>query len=278
MSEAWGEVRGCRGDPRPVLPPLPPPRWDGSSSQQLPSPSAPHFPSSPGVTNPRVGGWGGPEQAGGPQCPPWGRGWGSGVLSLCEDPKPGGGKGASDGGGELCPQPTARGVLRAGEGAGGPPRGLPGPPGTKPTPALGFPWAESERGKAVPVPGPRQTLPALGPCLPWAGASSPQEPPKKGCHLPRSVPSLPLQSSQVAQKQSHNPNWEQIRIKSVLSEQCGVGGHSRVLDGDTRVLPSGHPVGSRREVGCCTGVHWHWGMPGEQRGPSTGGWEDTRTL
>lgn len=36
------------------------------------------------------------------------------------------------------------------------------PPGTQPTPAQGFPWAESERGKAFPVPVPASAGPRPG--------------------------------------------------------------------------------------------------------------------
>lgn len=77
------------------------------------------------------------------------------------------------------------------------PQGLQGtPPGTQPTPALGFPWAESERGKAFPVPGPGQTprpLPGPG----WVGASPPTRAPQMAPLSPSPCPACPPSSPRL---------------------------------------------------------------------------------
>lgn len=118
-------------------------------------------------------------RAGGPRC----RCGAGGTQSLHEDPKQGSGKGVNDDRGASCP---SLGVPQTGNGL----QAQQGPSGSQPTPASGFSWAESERGKAFPVPGPGQTSPAP-PAPGHTGAPTPFRAPK-GCPLPQPCPSCPL--------------------------------------------------------------------------------------
>lgn len=128
-------------------------------------------------------GGGGPGQAGRCRCPLGG--WG--VRACMRTPSRGAGRGRVMTGKGRAP---AWEVSQAGEGSQGPPMAQRGPLGTQPTPALGFPWAESERGKAFPVPGPEQTSPA--PACPGSCWGTHPLQPQKAASCPSPCPSCPL--------------------------------------------------------------------------------------
>lgn len=168
----------------------------------------------------------------------------------------------------------AWGGLRRGNGLKATSMAQQGPLGTQPTPALGFPWAESERGKAFPVPGPGQTLPAPacpGPC--WD--TYPLQGSPEGCQLPQSTSILPPTSPRghsnklITQSGGRPGNYVcplRTHTEGQLSSVCWAIPGFCPWD-------AGWDAGENWGAGAC-----HWRMPGKQRGPSTRGQVDMRTL
>lgn len=171
--------------------------------------------------------------------------------------------------GESCaPSPQLRGSPRQGKGLKAPPQGLPGPLGTQPTPALGFPWAESERGKAFPVPRPGQMLPALGLCLARAGPSPPH--PQRAATASSPCPACPPSSSRLPSKRLITQTGS--RLGPNLCPLNSTVGHSWVPDGGHQGPALGTPCGIWERTGV---LYWgagaqHWGMPGSSGVPALG--------